>query len=157
MSEPSTNKWSKLIDDLEQFKAYVFPLRMNILSKPAVHVFADASTHALGTVAYLLEAVSVNLVMVKSRLVPISTPSLPQLELTALNIAAKLAKFVKCTYCKELDIWNTRLWTDSNIVICNWIKQASHKKQCVNQRINNIKTLCPEGTISHVSGKEKPS
>ena len=156
LSEQLTDQFLKLIGDLGQFKACVVPRCLNILSKPALHVFADASMHALGVVAYLVEAGSVNLVMAKSRLVPISAPSLPQLELTALNIAAKLAKFIKCTYCNELDISETRLWTDSNIVIC-WIKQNSHKKQYVTQRINNIKALCPAVSVSHVSGNENPA
>ena len=121
-------------------------------SQPSSHVFADASQRAFGAVAYLVENSVVSLVLAKSRLAPINAPSLPQLELTSLNVAAR---FVTESYRAELSFAQTYLWTASEIVLC-WTKQQSNKKPYVTQRLNNIRTLCPNAQINHVPSKQNP-
>ena len=65
--------------------------------------------NALGAVAYYVENNNVSFVLAKSKLVPLKPPSLPQLELTALNVAATMSKFIVEAYSQELNINKTYL------------------------------------------------
>ena len=95
--------------------------------------------------------------MSKSRLAPIKSPSLPQLELTAVNIAARLSKFIVESFESELTIKNLTLWTDSEITV-HWLSHTNlMKKPYVRQRVENIKNLCPNARIRHVPGNLNPA
>ena len=121
-----------------------------------MHVFADASKKAFGAAAYFAENGETSFIMAKSRLAPLKSPSLPQLELTALDIAARLANFIVSSYDKELKIERIMLWSDSQIAV-SWMKSNKIKTSYVRQRKENILKLCPNAEINHISGIENPS
>ena len=86
--------WNNYVDSLSKIEICLKRKFKNYIS-PMLHVFCDASQSSYGAVAYFAEGEKINFVMAKSRLAPIKSPTLPQLELTAINIGAKLAKFIK--------------------------------------------------------------
>ena len=59
-----------------------------------LHVFSDASLKAYAAVAYISNGNLSSLVMSKSRVAPLKELTLPQLELMAALICARLAHFV---------------------------------------------------------------
>ena len=149
-------KWNEHAKDLSNVDLKI-ERKFSKLKNPALHVFADASTKSFGAVAYLVENNIVNFVIAKSRLVPTKPPSLPQLELTATNIAAKLAKYVQKTYQNDFEIKSTNIWSDSEITL-HWICSSTlHKKPYVRQRVSNIHELVPNATFGFVKGIFNPA
>lgn len=90
-----------------------------------VHVFSDASEHAIAAVAYLqvtdeFGETSLGFLMGKSKLAPLKGHTIPRLELCAAVLATELGEAV----CDYLKIPQDRFhyYTDSRIVlgyICN--------------------------------------
>nr|CAD2185106.1 unnamed protein product [Meloidogyne enterolobii] len=85
----------------------------------SLQIFADASKEAMGIAAYLRckskEEIVTKLLFAKSLIVPIYVPNkhktIPKLELQALKIATKIAKYLE----KEIDLEleEVQLWTDA--------------------------------------------
>ena len=150
------NKWLKYIGDLKNLETEI-QRRIFDFKSPTLHIFADASERCFGAVAYLEENGHVEFIMAKSRLSSLNSPTLPQLELTALNVAARLANFIRETFAKEFIIADTYLWSDSLICV-SWVtNKIVSKKSYVRQRVENIKQICPNAIIRHVPGKENPA
>ena len=147
--------WKTYVENLSKI-SISFQRKIGNFKRPVLHVFADASKRTFGAVAYFAENGETSFVMAKSRLAPMKPPSLPQLELTALNIAARLANFIVSSYENELQIERIMLWSDSQITI-SWMKSNKVKTSYVCQRKENILKLCPNAEINHISGMENPS
>lgn len=90
--------------------------RLNVGKNPSLHLFADASKKSYGAVAYIVSEGKVEFLMAKSRLAPMNSPSLPQLELTAINVAARLAKFILDSYSQEIQFNELYLWYSYKLV-----------------------------------------
>ena len=89
------SKWKSSTTELSNLKiTRCFQVGPSSNSDRELHVFSDASEFAYGAAAYLKvtsdAGVQVSLVMGKSRVAPIKTVSIPELELTA-----KLARFIQ--------------------------------------------------------------
>lgn len=83
-------------------------------------MFADASTKAIGAVAYLKAVqedgeVHVRFFMGKSRLTPQSEPTIPRLELCAAVLAVEMADLIHDEL--DLKIDSTKFYTDSKVVL----------------------------------------
>ena len=120
-------EWNNLINDVSNLKTFCTNRKLCNFVSPDLHIFADSSMNALGAVAYFVENNNVSFVLAKSKLVPLKPPSLPQLELTALNVAATMSKFIVDAYSQELNINKTYLWSDSKISLC-WVKKPLSRK-----------------------------
>ena len=70
-----------------------------------LHVFCDASAHAYGAVTYICAENGSLFLMSRSRVSPIKTKTIPQLELTAFLLGCRLAKYVKNLLNCELKIF----------------------------------------------------
>ena len=66
------------------------------MTDPVIHCFADASQLAYGAIVFLTQDNQVSFVTAKTRMAPLKT-TIPQLELMAAMIAARLTKFVLTT------------------------------------------------------------
>ena len=91
-----------LAKDVEQvthevFNRYLFSKTSCNSTGNNLHVFVDASTKAYGAVAYLCNGSDSTLVMAKSRVAPLKELTLPQLELMAAVIGARLVNHLKST------------------------------------------------------------
>ncbi|CAG2185026.1 unnamed protein product [Mytilus edulis] len=107
----------------------------------SLHVFVDASMKAYGAVAYmyLSKGHSAALVMAKTRVAPVKKLTLPQLELMAAVIGARLTQHLKST----LECTDVTLWSDSQIVL-QWLNTSKPLKRFVSNRIKEINELTEE-------------
>lgn len=124
----------------------------------SLHIFADASSKCYGAVAYFVSGAEVDFLLAKTRLAPMNPPTLPQMELTAVTIAARMARFLLTTFSEEVDISRVYLWSDSQITI-HWLKttKLSKAKIYVQQRVKEIKTLIPNAHVKFVAGADNPA
>ena len=111
------DEWKLIAQNLNKISDIKLPRQVSSSNPLSLHIFSDASLSAYGCVAYLVSDESSNLVMAKVRVAPIKCPTLPQLELTALNLAARLADFILNSYKDNLKIEEVVLWSDSTIAL----------------------------------------
>ncbi|XP_067205327.1 uncharacterized protein [Linepithema humile] len=95
----------------------------------ALHGFADASNRAYAAVVYLrvyhsLSDFSTNLIAAKTKVAPVKTVSIPQLELNAVVLLSRLIKWT----ANSLQLLGTPIhcWTDSTIALA-WLRQHPSK------------------------------
>ena len=74
------------------------------------------------------------MVVAKSRVAPLKKLTLPQLELMAALIGARLAKFVQRTLTQRYDSLTVKLWTDSEIVL-HWLNSDKTLKPFIASRV----------------------
>ena len=136
-------KWKELATELETIMSIAiprqyFPLSSTWPNDVELHVFVDASTKAYGTVAYLNSSQEnySSFVMAKSRVAPTKELTLPQLELTAAVIGARLASHLQ----SQLHLNKVYLWSDSQIVLY-WLCSTKELKPFVANRVKKIKGL----------------
>ncbi|XP_029160141.1 uncharacterized protein LOC114932141 [Nylanderia fulva] len=118
-----------------------------------LHGFADASLHAYAAAVYirivsLSGEITVQLLIGKSKVAPIKTLSIPQLELAAAVLLAKLIDFVRSSLHLPAD--SCHCWTDSTVVLA-WVAQHPSKwKTFVANRVSEIQSRLPNAQWSHV-------
>jgi hypothetical protein len=124
-----------------------------------IHVFVDASERAYGTVAYsrtTVEGVSeVKFIAAKSKVTPLTSISIPRLELMAaclgLNLAQKICKALESQICF------VTFWTDSSNVLW-WIRSQSRQyKPFVANRIGMIHSVTAPEQWCYVPTNENPA
>lgn len=104
------SKWEAWRDSLQDLKLLHIPRTYTAASlakavKTELCVFSDASTKAIGAVAYLKaiqedEQIQIRFVVGKSKLAPQSEPTIPRLELCAAVLAMEMAELIH----DELDV-----------------------------------------------------
>ncbi len=102
-----------------------------------VSIFVDASTKAYGATGYIVQGSHTSLVMSKTRVAPIKKLTLPQLELMAALIGARIASHITSSLNNS---FNVTLWSDSQIVL-HWITGDKPLKTFVKNRTLEIKKL----------------
>ena len=125
-----------------------------------LHRFADASKEAYGAVIYLRATYptlqpTVELVISKSKVAPLATRSIPQLELCGANLLAKLMTTTRQTL--EVPLTNTWAYTDNTIVLA-WLDGQS-KRYCIYSahRIASTVALIPTSCWKHVPTRQNPA
>ncbi|XP_064475746.1 uncharacterized protein LOC135389642 [Ornithodoros turicata] len=96
-------------------------------SQVKVHVFTDARPAAYGAVAYMRTQddcgeIAVVFLMAKARVSPLTTLTLPRLELMGALIECRLAKTIRASLTHH--IIKFYFWIDSSIILC-WIQLIS--------------------------------
>lgn len=94
------------------------------VSYTEVHGFADASSVAFAASVYIkivdqLGNATITLLTGKSKVAPVSTVSIPRLELSAAVLLSRLINFVQSVLPDQLSYF---CWTDSAVVLV-WLKQ----------------------------------
>lgn len=122
--------------------------------------FADSSEKGMCAACYLhVESadnqIQSHLLMSKTKLAPLSTWTIPRLELGAFVLLCQLVKSIVDTF--DLQFASITLYSDSKIVL-SWLGHELHTmKIFVAHRISQIRQLVPNGTFGHVSGKANPA
>ena len=137
--------WQELFKEIQCLKGVTFPRCLqpeNVSGMSQLHLFADASGHAYGAVAYLLwpttEGPDVRLISAKARVAPIKQPTIPRLELMAALIASRLAKTIYDEF--KIKPSSVTLWSDSKIVL-HWLhSESSTLKAFVGVRVTEIQS-----------------
>lgn len=153
--------WIKYREDLLKLNQVSFSRR--IIIKDAVdiqlHGFSDASQKAYGTCYYLRSTdkngnIQCNLVCSKSRVAPVSTLTLPRLELCGGTTMVKLGEKLKTALGIELSKEN--YWTDSEIVL-SWVLKDGNFKTFVANRVAAIHRKTKRIAWKYVNTKENPA
>ena len=119
-----------------------------------LHLFADASVKAYGSVAFLLLQQQTSLVMAKTRVAPLKHCTLPRLELMAALVAARLAKFIISSL--NLQGASPYIWTDSQIVLY-WIRSSKKLPQFVSHRVAEINQSIPSASWNYCPTNDNPA
>ena len=148
--------WNRLKIEFEQLSNINFPRSVIFPSKNYVlNVFCDASTKAYGTVAYLSDDSGSLLVMSKAKVAPKPNRSIPQLELTAIQLGCSLAKYLKEQLVK-FKIEEVNVWSDSEAAL-HWINGDKSKIIYVRNRVADIKSICEDVKLLNVFSKGNPA
>ncbi|XP_055909038.1 uncharacterized protein LOC129943861 [Eupeodes corollae] len=162
-------EWNDCVKAVLELKGMTFPRAA--ISIPLsegtfqIHIFADASTKAYGSVAFLKctsysGEITTSFLCAKNRVAPLkmdgsSELTLPKLELTAALIAARLHAYLQ--RCLKLASAKYFLWTDSNIAL-NWIQGDVQRWQpYVQNRVDEIRRLTTVSQWNHCRGKDNPA
>lgn len=150
-------EWEKLKTDYISLSD--FKIKRHIYTTGAsyeLHLFCDASSKGYGSVAYLnSEKEGCNLVMSKSRVAPLNKKTIPQLELTAMVVGAKLGNYIRECFKNEIKINQEFIWSDSEIAI-QWVINKNSKDTYVKNRVENIERL-GNFQFKHVGSKHNPA
>lgn len=104
-------------------------------------MFSDASTKAIGAVAYLKgvqedRQAHIGIIVGESKLAPQSGPTIPRLELCAAVLAVEMAELIHDKLDLRLD--STKFYTDSKVVLGYIHNKSKHFYVYVHNRIQHI-------------------
>ena len=105
-----------------------------------MHVFVDSSKQAYDGSVYLVQGRNSNLVMAKTRPTPLKTKTLPQLELIAVVVGARLATFVRKSINSKLSIQDVHYWSVSQITL-HWLMSKKKKTTFIRKRVDELLNL----------------
>lgn len=94
--------------------------------------------------------------MSKAKVDPIKCPTLPQLELTAINLAARLISFARDSICHVFNQCSIHIWCDSQEALC-WLYTTNPVKSFVKLRVDNISNLEPDATFHYIKSVHNPA
>ena len=147
------------LQDLKIERCYK-PLNFKV-ARSTLHNFSDASDYGYGSASYLRQVsvdgeVAVSLVMAKSRVVPLKTPTtVPRMELTASLVSAKVAALLQ----EQLDIDNLpwRFWVD-NMIVLGYIQNDTKRfRRYVANRSKKIRDITEKNVWSHILTDQNPA
>ena len=150
---PSEHKdqWLNWISDISNLTSVEIPgpYFFTSISNRQLHIFCDRSQLAYRGVAYLRgmsgAEIYTRFTMAKTRVAPIKTQTLPQLELLAALLGAQLSEYLT----KTLQLTKTKseviYWSDSQIVL-SWISSTKQLPQFVRTRVHKIKQITSSNT-----------
>ena len=123
-----------------------------------LHIFADASTKAYGTCAYVTGEGTPTLLTARSRVAPLGTKKLtvPRLELLALLIACRLAQSLQEVYPNKFN--SIHVWTDAMVAL-QWVWNNKGQTVYVLNRVEEIQKLVKQCNIQlmYVPTKDNPA
>ena len=90
--------------------------------------------------------------MSKSRVAPLKKLTLPQLELMAAVVGARLASYLR----NQLKITRTVYWSDSQIVI-HWLCSTKELKQFVKNRVIEIRKSTSNAIWNYCPSSDNPA
>ena len=151
-----TDIWTTLAEDLCQLNSIRVP-RSTCCEDTSNHliIFCDASTSAYSVVSYVVTEHHSRLLMSKVKVAPLKSHSLPQLELTALQLGAQLAHNV-VTVLHRIRFNNITIFSDNEAAL-QWVKNDNCSMPYVKNRVHRIRELAVNMQILYVPSNENPA
>jgi hypothetical protein len=161
LSEEDLKQWQSITETWGT--TLTFPRRISSISSAnpdavyELHCFVDASAVAYAAAAYLKTTVNgsseVALLMTKNRLNPSKQITIPRLELLAVVIGVRLAKYVR----REMKLFSDKvtIWTDSSCVL-TLIGTKKEQPRFVANRLREIREH-RDFDFRHVPTKDNPA
>ena len=125
-----------------------------------IHGFADASKRAYAAVVYLRVRKrsgewQVSLLMAKSKVAPVKTITIPNLELCGAALLVRVLQHLhRLDFLKGLPV---HTWSDSKVVL-DWLRRhPSCCKTFVANRVSYIQTELPTALWHHVPSEDNPA
>ncbi|XP_064082966.1 uncharacterized protein LOC135198977 [Macrobrachium nipponense] len=146
LANPLQEEWSELRKDLEKCIEISFPRSASLGTGDTLHIFCDASETSYGCVAYRANGESSNIIMAKGRVAPIKELTIPKLELMALLLGARMAKFIIDSF-DEKEFKQLYVWSDSKVAL-SWIVSSNVLPVFVRNRVIEINSLIPGNTLT---------
>lgn len=165
LTEEHLRRWQIWIDSLQSVNNFRVPrmivaTSISLARQLDVHVFSDASEHAIAAVAYLqvtdeFGETSLGFLMGKSKLAPLKGHTIPRLELCAAVLATELGEAV----CDYLKIPQDRFhyYTDSRIVLGYICNRTRRFFVYVTNRVEKIHKVSSPSQWSYVSTDKNPA
>ena len=147
--------WQEIQDNLLQINNVQFPRSVVNDEDCILHVFCDASQHAYGACAYLTSSARSHLLTSKGRVSPVNNRSLPELELTAIQVGTQLAHYIK-DLLKSVKITAIYIWSDNESAL-QWIRNDRSDTPYVKNRTAKIRDLSDGYTFLHIGTKVNPA
>ena len=113
-----------------------------------------ASSSAYGAVAYLVANGDSKLITSKARVTPLKTRTLPQMELTAIQVGHNLVQHLKENL--DLNLMSVVVWSDSEVAL-QWVRNNNCNIPYVRNRVAQIRDSSSQVQFRHVPGKENPA
>ena len=158
------NSWSNWLESLDQLSSFQIPRSFYPEGfKPLrqeLHVFCDASEHAIGHVNYLRSidhagSCHVSFVSASSKLAPKTATSMPRLELNAAVEACKNANKIMTDLKHKPNA--VYFHSDSQIVLGYLTNQKRRFSKYVERRTTVIHNLFPDARWFYIGSKENPA
>lgn len=163
--EDKLSRWKVWRDSLKDLRQLHVPRMYTTTSlTKAMHtelcVFSDASTKAIGAVAYLRTVqedgtVEVGFVMGKAKLAPQTAPTIPRLELCAAVLAVEMADFIQDEL--DLPLKMTKFFTDSKVVLGYIYNESKRFYVYVHNRVQRIRQSSKPEQWNYVHTSENPA
>ncbi|XP_034163934.2 uncharacterized protein LOC117598271 [Pangasianodon hypophthalmus] len=165
LPEDKLSKWEAWRDSLQDLEQLHVPRTYTTTSlTEAVYtelcVFSDASTKAIGAVAYLKALqkdgqVEVGFVMGKAKLAPLSEPTIPRLELCAAVLAVEMADLIEDEL--DLELNDIKFFTDSKVVLGYIYNESKRFYVYVHNRVQRIRQSSRPEQWHYVRTEENPA
>ena len=154
LPEVFKDRLNEIIEVYNQLHTVSLPRRC-IEDNDDLYVFCDASGEGYGCVAYSISPTSSKLIMSRSRVAPMSTRSIVQLELTALLLGCRLVQYL-VTEIHRFN--NVIIWSDNQCCI-TWMSECKIKDVYVKNRVAEAKRLIEafDIKVKYVSTKQNPA
>ncbi len=156
--QAAVDLWKQYCEGVEGVEDIRIPRQLStIKGREEIHVFNDGSKKAIASTAYLrVEAapeVEVRQICSKRRLNPIEARSIPQIELNASTMGARLGSYLG----EILGVEIVKYWTD-NICTLYWIRRHARQKDVyVGHRVTEITTLSSPYDWRHCPTDQNPA
>ncbi|XP_073995704.1 uncharacterized protein [Rhodnius prolixus] len=163
LPEQLASQWQSLIHDFSTLEQATLPRPFTPTAATTsyiLHGFSDASARGYSAVLYLVGVESSSppaLLCAKTRVAPLHTLTIPQLELCGAHLLASLAAHYLNLFSSILTITSVHLWTDSQIVL-HWVQLPPYKfKVYVSNRVSQIQDWVPTATWHYVPTNDNPA
>ena len=160
LPEECQDEWKRFFREMEELKLVTFDRCLtpnDVVGKPLLCVFSDASMDAFGACAYLRWETKdgdhkTRFVAAKSRVAPLKPLTVPRLELQAAVLASRLYKTILEELTIEID--DVIFMTDSMISL-SWIRNRARTfKTFVATRVGEIQSNTDPSKWRHISGED---
>ncbi|XP_076044801.1 uncharacterized protein LOC143027401 [Oratosquilla oratoria] len=151
-------RWNALAKEIKELPSFKFPrISCGNIDKVILHVFVDASTLAYVAVSSLTDGNQSVILTSKARVAPLknkTTITLPQLELTALQLGTQLAYNLQNLLRERIK--EVIIWSDSEATL-QWVRNDKSNIPYVQNRVADIRSLGSSFGYQHVPSKENPA